>query len=179
MPPKRDLVAEFKRNPLPERMLAIAALAVLLGFLVSNLWGSLFRAWFPTLAFLGSLGIIILVGVDLMNAKILDEPLRTKVLVVLSLLPAVGFAVLVLTVGRPVSARIFDALKAREFPEPASSLTITLLLGLLFGSITQKLGVHALFGFAHCNAFRAYIQCVDLYIGRCPMLLLMPFRALN
>ena len=59
----------------------------------------------------------------------------------------VGFAVLVLTVGRPVSARIFDALKAREFPEPASSLTITLLLGLLFGSITQKLGVHALFGF--------------------------------
>jgi hypothetical protein len=78
-------------------MLAIAALAVLLGFLVSNLWGSLFRAWFPTLAFLGSLGIIILVGVDLMNAKILDEPLRTKVLVVLSLLPAVGF--------------VFDALK--------------------------------------------------------------------
>ena len=97
MPPKRDLVAEFKRNPLPERMLAIAALAVLLGFLVSNLWGSLFRAWFPTLAFLGSLGIIILVGVDLMNAKILDEPLRTKVLVVLSLLPPVGF--------------VFDALK--------------------------------------------------------------------
>lgn len=38
-------------------------------------------------------------------------------------------------------------MKAREFPEPASSLTLTLLLGLLFGSITQKLGVHALFGF--------------------------------
>ena len=58
-----------------------------------------------------------------------------------------GFAVLVLTVGRPISTRIFDAMKAREFPEPASSLTLTLLLGLLFGSITQKLGVHALFGF--------------------------------
>ena len=38
-------------------------------------------------------------------------------------------------------------MKAREFPEPASSLTVTLLLGLLFGAITQKLGVHALFGF--------------------------------
>ena len=58
-----------------------------------------------------------------------------------------GFAVLVLTIGRPISTRIFDAMKAREFPEPASSLTLTLLLGLLFGSITQKLGVHALFGF--------------------------------
>ncbi len=58
-----------------------------------------------------------------------------------------GFAFLVLTVGRPISIRIFDAMKAREFPEPASSLTLTLLLGLLFGSITQKLGVHALFGF--------------------------------
>jgi len=59
----------------------------------------------------------------------------------------IGFAVLVLTAGRPVSSRIFDAMKARRFPEPASSLTVTLLLGLLFGSITQKLGVHALFGF--------------------------------
>ncbi|NCA81325.1 MAG: hypothetical protein EOM72_01075 [Opitutae bacterium] len=58
-----------------------------------------------------------------------------------------GFAILVLTIGRLISTRIFDAMKAREFPEPASSLTLTLLLGLLFGSITQKLGVHALFGF--------------------------------
>jgi len=58
-----------------------------------------------------------------------------------------GFSVLALTLGRPFSARIFDAMKARQFPEPASSLTVTLLLGLLFGAITQKLGIHALFGF--------------------------------
>ncbi len=58
-----------------------------------------------------------------------------------------GFSILALTLGRPFSARIFDAMKARQFPEPASSLTVTLLLGLLFGAITQKLGVHALFGF--------------------------------
>ena len=58
-----------------------------------------------------------------------------------------GSSILALTLGRPFSARIFDAMKAREFPEPASSLTVTLLLGLLFGAITQKLGVHALFGF--------------------------------
>ena len=58
-----------------------------------------------------------------------------------------GFSALALTWGRSLSARIFDTLKAREFPEPASSLTVTLLLGLLFGAIVQKLGVHALFGF--------------------------------
>ncbi|MGD9613076.1 MAG: cation:proton antiporter, partial [Kiritimatiellia bacterium] len=58
-----------------------------------------------------------------------------------------GFSALALTAGRSFSARIFDALKARQFPEPASSLTVTVLLGLLFGAVTQKLGVHALFGF--------------------------------
>lgn len=58
-----------------------------------------------------------------------------------------GFAALVLSVGRQASIRVFDAVKARGFPEPGTSLTITLLLGLLFGAITQKLGVHALFGF--------------------------------
>ena len=60
---------------------------------------------------------------------------------------AIGFSILALTVGRSASIRLFDAMKARSFPEPASSLTVTLLLGLLFGSVTQKLGIHALFGF--------------------------------
>lgn len=59
----------------------------------------------------------------------------------------IGFSVLALTVGRKGSSRLFDGLKARRFPEPATSLTVTLLLGLLFGTITQKLGIHALFGF--------------------------------
>jgi K+:H+ antiporter len=59
----------------------------------------------------------------------------------------VGFTVLVLTVGRKMSSSLFNTLKERQFPEPATSLTITVLLGLLFGSITQKLGIHALFGF--------------------------------
>ncbi len=58
-----------------------------------------------------------------------------------------GFSVLALTVGRQFSSRLFDEIKARHFPEPATSLTVTLLMGLLFGAITQKLGIHALFGF--------------------------------
>lgn len=58
-----------------------------------------------------------------------------------------GFTFLALTLGRRASSRLFDAIKAREFPEPGTSLTVTLLLGLLFGAATQKLGIHALFGF--------------------------------
>lgn len=59
----------------------------------------------------------------------------------------VGFAALALTLGRPVSTRVFDAVKRGKFPEPATSLTITVLLGLLFGVVTSWLGIHALFGF--------------------------------
>lgn len=63
------------------------------------------------------------------------------------LVGTLGFAALVLTAGRSFSSWLFAAMKKREFPEPASSLTVTLLLGLVFGALTQKLGVHALFGF--------------------------------
>ncbi|MDD3643412.1 MAG: cation:proton antiporter [Candidatus Krumholzibacteria bacterium] len=59
----------------------------------------------------------------------------------------VGFAVLALTIGRRVSIRVFDSVKRNGLPEPATSLTITVLLGLLFGALTQKIGIHALFGF--------------------------------
>lgn len=59
----------------------------------------------------------------------------------------VGFAALALTIGRRLSTKGFDALQHMNAPEPATSLTITVLLGLMFGAFTQKLGVHALFGF--------------------------------
>jgi Kef-type K+ transport system membrane component KefB/mannitol/fructose-specific phosphotransferase system IIA component (Ntr-type) len=59
----------------------------------------------------------------------------------------VGFAVLALTVGRGLSTELFNRLRDMHLPEPATSLTVTVLLGLLFGAFTQKLGIHALFGF--------------------------------
>lgn len=59
----------------------------------------------------------------------------------------VGFAALALTLGRRLSTRFFDAAARRKFPEPGTSLTITVLLGIFFGALTQKLGIHALFGF--------------------------------
>jgi len=59
----------------------------------------------------------------------------------------VGFAVLALTVGRSLSTKLFDRVRDMDLPEPATSLTVTMLLGLMFGAFTQKLGIHALFGF--------------------------------
>ncbi|MDD5556700.1 MAG: cation:proton antiporter [bacterium] len=59
----------------------------------------------------------------------------------------VGFAALALTLGRRLSTRVFDAVRARRLPEPASSLTVTAVLALLFGAFTQGIGIHALFGF--------------------------------
>ncbi len=67
--------------------------------------------------------------------------------VVLVFASTVGFAALALTLGRKISTRAFDYLKRRRLADPAVSLTITVLLGLLFGALTQKLGIHALFGF--------------------------------
>lgn len=62
-------------------------------------------------------------------------------------LVTIGFAFLALTVGRRVSTRILDKLREFGMGEPATSLTFACLLGLLFGTITQKIGIHALFGF--------------------------------
>lgn len=62
-------------------------------------------------------------------------------------LGTIAFAVLALTLGRRFSTALFDHLKRKNVNEPATSLTITMLLGLLFGSMTQWMGIHALFGF--------------------------------
>ncbi len=59
----------------------------------------------------------------------------------------VGFAALALTAGRRLSSRALAAVHRAGLREPAASLTLTCLTGFLFGAVTQKLGVHALFGF--------------------------------
>jgi len=59
----------------------------------------------------------------------------------------ISFSALALTFGRRLSIRVFDGVRARGLPEPGTSLTLTCMLGLIFGSFTQWLGLHALFGF--------------------------------
>jgi Kef-type K+ transport system membrane component KefB/mannitol/fructose-specific phosphotransferase system IIA component len=63
------------------------------------------------------------------------------------LVATVGFAVLALTVGRKISAFALGLMQKMAMPEPGSSLTFACLLGLLFGAMTQGIGIHALFGF--------------------------------
>ncbi len=57
------------------------------------------------------------------------------------------FSVIALTFGRKVSNNIVDLFQKYKFPEPASSFTFACLSGFLCGAITQKLGIHGLFGF--------------------------------
>ncbi len=59
----------------------------------------------------------------------------------------IGFAVLCLTIGRKFTDRFISKIHSKNLPEPATSLTFICLLGALCGAITQKIGIHALFGF--------------------------------
>ncbi|MBI5149174.1 MAG: cation:proton antiporter [Candidatus Omnitrophica bacterium] len=59
----------------------------------------------------------------------------------------VGFTVFCLSVGRGLVDFIFSKIKARQTSPAAAPLTLLWLLGLLCAAVTQKLGVHALFGF--------------------------------
>ncbi len=69
----------------------------------------------------------------------------TKTLVIFG--ATAGFTVLCLTVGRWFANAAISQIRRREMPEPATSLTFISLLGVLCGAITQRIGIHALFGF--------------------------------
>jgi hypothetical protein len=93
-PPRKDLVAAFKEMPPAEKLLAVAAVAVLLGFIVANLWRWLFKyTWFPTCAFLGAAGVLVLILLDLLAVKVMDAKSRTYVMIGLAVLPALGYVV--------------------------------------------------------------------------------------
>jgi Kef-type K+ transport system membrane component KefB len=67
--------------------------------------------------------------------------------VVTILVSTIGFTAAALILGRPLSTMAVDYFQRKRMPEPASSLTFICLLGLFFGALTQKLGIHALFDF--------------------------------
>jgi len=92
--PKRDLVGEFKTMRPAEKMLAVAALAVLLAFIFTGHWEFLFKySWFPTCAFLGAVGVLALTGLDLFGVKFLGAKARNYVMILLAVLPAAGFVI--------------------------------------------------------------------------------------
>ncbi len=57
------------------------------------------------------------------------------------------FAGTVLSLGPKLFDRIIVFLNKRNIPEPAGSLTLVCVVGLLCGAITTWIGIHALFGF--------------------------------
>ncbi|MGA1874181.1 MAG: cation:proton antiporter [bacterium] len=65
----------------------------------------------------------------------------------LILFSTIGFTALALIWGRPFANSLLTRMRKRQMPEPGSSLTFVCLLGALFGAVTQKIGIHALFGF--------------------------------
>jgi len=101
--PKRDLAAEFKQQPLAEKILGVAAAAFLLAFIIGNRWSALFhfggdfaamyQPWKHTLAFIGAVAVLVLVVTKLMGIRLVDPKLYSKLLVGAAVLPALGLLV--------------------------------------------------------------------------------------
>lgn len=89
---RHDPVARFRRLPSEEKWLAGAALAVLLGFLVSNSWHLAFDGgWFEICALLGASAVLALTLLDLFAVKLMEPGVRMWVLALLACLPAAGW----------------------------------------------------------------------------------------
>ncbi|MBU1124567.1 MAG: cation:proton antiporter [Candidatus Omnitrophica bacterium] len=59
----------------------------------------------------------------------------------------IAFTVFCLTIGRRFADKIISGIKAAQLPQPGVPLTFICLLGAFCGAVTQKIGIHALFGF--------------------------------
>lgn len=71
----------------------------------------------------------------------------STVKIAVSLASTMGFAVFCMTVGSRWVNEALLKFKARQMPEPGTSLTLICLLGIFGGAVTQSVGIHALFGF--------------------------------
>jgi Kef-type K+ transport system membrane component KefB/mannitol/fructose-specific phosphotransferase system IIA component (Ntr-type) len=69
----------------------------------------------------------------------------TKTLIIVG--STIGFTIICLTIGRRFADTVISKIKEKHMPQPATALTFICLLGLLGGAVTQKIGIHALFGF--------------------------------
>jgi len=67
-----------------------------------------------------------------------------KTVIVLS--ATTGFTVFCLTVGRSCVSKVLSEIRVKKLPETLP-LTFICLMGALCGAVTQKIGMHAIFGF--------------------------------
>ncbi len=103
---KRDVAAvaaEFKKQPLAEKIVGVAALAFLLAFTFDNRWSALFKfggpfsnfvqPWMHTLGFIGAIGVLFLVITRLFGVRLLPDKLHGRLLVLAAVMPALGMLI--------------------------------------------------------------------------------------
>ncbi len=59
----------------------------------------------------------------------------------------IAFTAVCLTVGRKLTDKVIHGIKQKKMPQPGVPLTFICVLGAFCGAVTQKIGIHALFGF--------------------------------
>lgn len=99
--PKKDVGAAIKGMGAADKLIAIGAAAFMLAFLVEGPWKSLFKfgsaiygnAWFMTLGFLGSIGVLVLIVTKLLDVKLMDAKLAAKLLIICAAAPALGWVI--------------------------------------------------------------------------------------
>lgn len=63
------------------------------------------------------------------------------------ILATTGFTFVCLSYGRIFTDKVISSIQKAKLPEPSSSLTFIVLLGLVCGTLTSMIGINALFGF--------------------------------
>jgi len=95
-----DVKANFTKLPLLEKVLAIIAVVVVIGWII--VWSSstvdnavgyerLFKTWFSTLSFLGALAIVAIVGLKIAGIRPFPPSVENMVIPIASLLPVLGY----------------------------------------------------------------------------------------
>ena len=120
MPIASRTLRDLKLNKTDMGFLIVSALSVndIIGWLVFTLVLGLFTQASPDVA--GILTIVVL---------------------------TLGFTSLCLTLGRSLVNKAISRINIGQVSQPANSLTFICLLGILCGAVTQRIGIHSLFGF--------------------------------
>lgn len=101
---KPEPVKEFKAMPGAERLLAAAAAAVIVAYLIraltnSHYWRLAGNSWFDACALLGAIAVLALVVPQLFGVRLFEPRIRMYSFAVAGLLPAVGFVIEQFSVG--------------------------------------------------------------------------------
>jgi hypothetical protein len=123
-PAKPDFQANFKQLPLVEKVLAVIAIVVIIGWIIA--WSrkgdsvytisGFFSNWFTPLSFLGALAIVTLVVLKVFGVRPLPPNVESKVIPIASLLPVLGYLTsiinmpaMLLTIGGSIALAYISA----------------------------------------------------------------------